>query len=170
MEMTCSQTKWRVKRLISDFAKLYLAMADEMIPQAAVPKSGIYIASNSGAVLQARFAQPQLVFKCAGPVCWRGLRSQCGEVSVAASEKYSWTPVWCLLPVATKIRDVVLLCSQRGKRQVQQNWLKHAGISTSQQEMFVNRHAFTCRKEWASRDCYVWRFVLSFLWSCCWVF
>lgn len=46
-----------------------------------------------------------------------------------------------------KNRDVVLLCCQRGERQVQQNWLKHAGISTSQQQMFVNRRAFTRRKE-----------------------
>lgn len=65
MEMTCSQTKRRVKCLILDFAKLFLAIADEILPQAAVPKGGIYIVSTSGAVLQARFAQPQRLVKCA---------------------------------------------------------------------------------------------------------
>jgi len=54
-----------VKCLISDFAKLRLAIADEIIPQAGVPMSGIYIVSTSGGVLQARFAQPQLLFKYA---------------------------------------------------------------------------------------------------------
>lgn len=52
------------------------------------------------------------------------------------------------------------MCSQRDKRQVQQNWLKHAGIPTSQQQLFINRHAFIYRKEGASRDCCVWRFVI----------
>lgn len=86
-----------MKYLISDFAKLFLAIADEIIPQAAVPKGGIYIASTSGAVLRARFAQPPLLFKCAWPVCWRGLSSQCREVSVAAVSNIHelWSGVSC---------------------------------------------------------------------------
>lgn len=65
-----------MKRLISHFAKLYLAVADEVIPQAAVPKDGIYVVSTSAAVFQARFAQPQLLCECRWPVCQHGVLVQ----------------------------------------------------------------------------------------------
>ena len=84
-----------------------------------------------------------------------------GEVSVAASEKYSSTQVWCLLPVAAKVKDVVMLCSQR---QVLQNCLKHACISMSQQQMRVNRHSFTCRKEFIQRLLCI-KVCFFFLWN-----